>query len=166
MFKRYLILLGCVFVSCFAQKTGFQSKIIGSGFFDETTEIGCFLDNTQIGTIEITRLPFSIYILHSFFVRAEYRNRGYGAELLSRACCQVEAKKPRSVLIQPGPFEITHEGPVHITDPNERKEKTIRLARLYRKFGFETVSKPVCLVVAVLYKIIGLPEDARYLMVQ
>jgi hypothetical protein len=130
MSNKYFILLSCLFVSCFAQEKKFQSKIIGSGFFDETTEVGCFLDDTQIGTIEITRLPFSVYILHSFFVGCEYRNKGYGTELLLRACGQIEAKKPRRVLIQPGPFEITHDGLVHITDQDEREEKTMRLFRL------------------------------------
>ena len=165
MLKKYFILIS-IFLSSFAQQVEFKSKIVGSGFFDETTEIGCFIDDTQIGTIECTQLPFSFYILHSFFVGAAHRNKGYGRDLLSRACNHVDIRNPRTVLIQPGPFEMSNDGFTRVTEPDERESRLLRLCSLYEKAGFHKASKPVLLAAALLYKLIGLPEDAQYLMVK
>lgn len=162
--KKILLLFSCLFLSSLAQEATFKSHVLGSNMFVETSEVGCFINDDQIGTIGIARLPFSLYILHSFYVGQKHRNQGYGTKLLLHACDQVVAKKPRAIFIQPGPFEITHGGLSYIEDEDEHSEKLTRLCKLYVRAGFRNVSKPVSLLAGLLYRCIQLPEDACYLM--
>jgi len=162
---KILFLSGSMFTLS-AQEKEFKSRVVGNGLFDESTKISYLHDDKQVGCIVCTKLPLSFYILHSFFVDPEHRNRGYGSKLLAHACSEIDTQKPRTVFIQPGPFEYIDGEFSDIDEPTEREEKLHRLAKLYARAGFRKAPRPLSLAAALLYKLIGLQEDASYLMVK
>ncbi len=161
----YLLFFLCIFTLSFTQAPDFQHKVLKDMFYDTTTEITCYHHNKTVGYLQTTQLPFSMYVIHSFFVYPEYRNQGYGTKLLNYTCAHLHQRKARSLFIQPGPFEYSNDTFERITDPSERKAKMEQLIKLYTRAGFHTVSRPIASLVAIAYKCCGIPEDARYLMV-
>src|SRR5579864_6973531 len=75
------VVMFCFFAVC-AQATEFQHTILKDTCYDTTTEITCYHQHKAVGFLQVTCVPFSIAVIHSFFVYPEYRNQGYGTKLL------------------------------------------------------------------------------------
>lgn len=128
--------------------------------------INCQIDNDVVGHIEFMKASSSSYILHSFYVYPNYRGKGYGKKILLYMCNLLKERGARTIYIQPGPFEMTDDGQPSISDPDIFKVKLQRLVKLYKGVGFGFVNKLTSTCAAILYKIIGIDEDAFYLMVR
>lgn len=128
-------------------------------FFTSTLEIGYYVDGRPVGFVHCLKIPFCGHILYNFYVYPAQRGNGYAKELLLYACDLLKKQHAKRIFIQPGPFEPGQEV---ITDYQERLEK---LVSLYTWCGFHCVSPVVSMGARIVYDIVGIYEDARYLMV-
>lgn len=147
-----------------AQQVAFKVQDHGSRFCVSETHIDYELGNQKIGFVMYTKVPLSLYVVHSLFIYPQFRNQGYGKKLLAYTCARLSSAGARVTFIQPGPFEITNHALHNITASAERESKIQKLVKLYQVSGFKPVHRYLSRCVQLAYYLVGLPEDARYLM--
>lgn len=128
-------------------------------------DINLYEDNTRIGFISYTKVflvPF--YIIHNLYVYPQYRWQGYGKKLLLYTCNIIKKLGAKRAYIQPGPFEIIKGRTVGVGALYEQEMK--RIIALYKKCGFRPIARATALFAVLLYKLMSIDEDARYLMVR
>lgn len=141
----------------------FAIKVTNHNWLMPNTKIRYFVNQKQVGEISHTKIPFlSWYALHSLYVDPKYRQRGYAKQLLQYACQCLQKKGATKIYIQPGPYEIQ----VKLETIGTREAKIQRLVQLYQTQKFTVVNKIISDCAKVIYKIIGIPEDAQYLLVR
>lgn len=146
------------------EKQHFNIKTLNKNFLNTTKKITYYYQDQQVGYLYYERLPLSLFIVHTFFIRQENRNQGHGTALLQFACNKLKYVGARKIIIQPGPFE--REGNKFIDVPtNERTQRLDQLARLYKSVGFSPAPRIVRCLAKYLYKIINIDEDAHYLVI-
>jgi GNAT superfamily N-acetyltransferase len=128
--------------------------------------IGLYDDNKHIGCMSYTK-PFflPIYVIHSLYVYPQYRRKGYGRALLLYGLDVIEKQGAWLAYIQPGPFEMMDDNEVK-KDSTLYQQKIKDLIAFYKKCGFHSVGSVVSKIAGVFYRIIGIEENARYLMVK
>ena len=120
----------------------------------------------KIGFLYCTKMPLvPYYILYNFYVRPVYRNRGYGTRLLNYTCDYLAWQGASAIYIQPGPFELQQEISVDMS-PCSREVKLRRLIALYKNNRFVPVNTIMQYAACIVYRYMGINEDARYLMVR
>jgi GNAT superfamily N-acetyltransferase len=119
-----------------------------------------------IGFISFTKVPLlKLYAIHSFYIYPPYRNRGHGKKLLVYTCDHVKKLGAQRIYIQPGPFEIVDGVCEKIVDETHRI-KIQKLITLYKNAGFTFVNRFISRCAAIIYPILGISENAQYLMVK
>lgn len=149
-----------------SQKLSFRTTISSENNFLRTTSICCYYENEECGSITYNHYPFSIFIIHSFFVPKQFRNQGIGTQLLIRTLEQMAPLQPHIIFIQPGPFELDKDcSQIHV--PKEEYDNRMKiLVNFYTKYGFRSALAIVKKTAQLLYKLCGIEENAEYLMVQ
>lgn len=137
---------------------------IHKNFFSTTTKAASYLYNEEIGHLYYERLPLSIFVIHTFFIKPIHRNKGHGTRLLEMACNEIKNKGARMIFIQPGPFEQVDQEFRAVT--RDKLKKIELLIKLYTKVGFKSAPRVLRYFAAYVYKLVGLQEDAHYLMIQ
>lgn len=138
-------------------------KTVHKGFFDTTKKITAHENGREIGYLYCEQFPLSLFVIHTFFIQKENRNQGHGTALLAYACHELKKAKARKIFIQPGPFE--RQGSVHLpVAPQERAQKIQALVRLYKRAGFVPAPHILSRCAGYLYRLVGIDEDAQYLM--
>ena len=108
----------------------------------------------------------SWYVLYGFYIKNEYRNKGHGTWLGHYVLNKLIHKNhARKIYIQPGPFDANDRGMMHNLSGPEREERLRLLMEKYRQAGFNNVSSSFVYAVQLLYCILGIEEDAHYLLV-
>jgi GNAT superfamily N-acetyltransferase len=140
-----------------------ESKSEAFSYFTKTRRISAQHDNKELGYLYYEKLPLSIYVIHTFFVKPPYRNKGVGTHLLQKTCQEIKKLGGRYILVQPGPFDLynTMFRSV-ITNKNKKLEQ---LVCLYKKVGFNLAPRLLRVIAGFIYKLIRLDEDAQYLMI-
>lgn len=138
---------------------------LGNQSFIKHIEISYYNSNQKCGCISYAKVPLiPVYILHSFYIFPEYRNKGHGTKLLMYACKYVQLLGAQRIYIQPGPFE--YDDKAISKNDSIYAIKTQRLVKLYAKEGFMSTHIITSLLAIMVYKITGINEDARHLMVK
>lgn len=131
--------------------------------FSTTMKTSCLHNNYELGYLYYEKLPLSIYVIDTFFVKPPYRNRGIGTHLLQKTCQEIKKHGGRYILVQPGPFDLYNsEFRPAITNKNKKLEQ---LVCLYKKVGFHLAPQLLRMIAGFIYKLIRLDEDAQYLMI-
>lgn len=150
-------------------KNNFKCVIITNGFIDNQVQVNYYNNISSknfISFLRYTRVPLSNkYVIHSLYTAPKYRNKGIAKKLILYTINLLKDKKAKAIYIQPGPFEIINKQSTNIIEPNERKYRVEKLIKLYKSIGFKPVSKMMSKLSTVLYKILGIQEDANCLMV-
>lgn len=145
----------------------FKHEIVSTATFTNETRISCYAKHNLIGFISYTKIPLlPYYAIHSFYVYRHYRKQGYGEALLAYACKTIKHNGGKRIYIQPGPFEIQNNTLVAIDDPILCEQQLQNLLKFYQKRGFEYVYTCTALSAHLLYKLMGIDENAQYLMVK
>ncbi len=142
----------------------FVTRTIHKGIFHTTVKITAGTSKQKLGFLYCEQLPFSIGILHTLFIKPEYRNRGYATALLTHAYHTLKRRGTRTLFIQPGAFERDKNGHVELS-PQERKKRLPLLVHLYKKVGFRRAPRILCQCAGSLYLALGIDEDSRSLMI-
>jgi len=124
------------------------------------------VNNDEIGFLDHVEIPIlKWYILHSFFVKKEYRSKGYGKYLLQSVLSDIVFAGASKVFIQPGPFE--HIGGHFVSiDKNERDERIKQIIRLYKYVGFHFANnKYLSICLNLVYKVLCINENPTYFMI-
>jgi GNAT superfamily N-acetyltransferase len=143
----------------------FVTQVAEKGFLHTTQKITCYNGGEAIGYIYYEHLPLSFFVIHSFFIRRHNRCQGHGAALLEFTCHKLKEMKARNIFIQPGSFEHDDNGMLIIVPREERAERLAAIIRLYERVGFHFAPRILSFCARYLYKLMGIDEDARYLMV-
>jgi len=167
-FLRYCLL--ALFLISFSRTFGytgsFRHECIRSGSMYNETKIRYYLNEQEVGYVSYTKIPlFSFYILHTLYVHPQYRNHGYGKQMLEYACSCLKKLGASRLYIQPGPFEINEDGYL-VTALASYDGRLEALIEFYRKSEFEFASKLLAGFAYLLYKCVGIDENAQYLMVK
>lgn len=166
IFKHLFLFTLFLFLGTTFCQERFEQKVISSEYFNNETEIRYYKDNTLIGFISYTKVPLlKFYAVHSFFIRPQYRNRGYGKRLLLYTCNHLKKIGAKRIYVQPGPFEITNGRARNITDET-RDAKIERLLKLYKYTDFTHVANITSACAYILYRMLGIDENPRCLMVR
>ncbi len=149
-----------------SQEGFFESKQITSGVVWNETQLSYYRDEQEVGFLSYTKLPcLNRYVVHSFYVYPNCRNKGNGTALLAYACTYLTKKQAKTVYVQPGPFELDSAGKPIVVD--EYQSRLQQLVAFYTKNGFTvTTNALTAYVLQAAYRCMGLQEDARYLMVR
>jgi GNAT superfamily N-acetyltransferase len=134
-----------------------------SNFFDVGKTI--LVDNNiRIGTLTYAKLPFlKWYILYDFYVRKDFRNKGYGTLLMETVLKKLLLKGARKIFVQPGPFELTYDN-LNL-DEQKKEERLNKLIKFYARNGFFVINNTVITKgLALLYKVFGIQEDPQFIM--
>ncbi len=165
----YFMVLNSLTIICADQileKDYFTTQLITSGVITRKAEISYYIDKKKVGFVSYIKIPLcKYYIIYSFYIYPQYRHKGYGKKLFEYACNQLSSVGASRIYIQPGPFEIVNDCIENINDAS-RTEKLQKLIKLYKKFGFAFVNTSKSLFVSIIYKIIGIDENPKYLMVK
>lgn len=122
-------------------------------------------DDQHIGFASYTKIPLlPWYILHSVYVYPEFRRKGYGQALLLHISDLIKKQGATRAYIQPGPFEIVNGQAVGVGKLYGAQMKW--LVAYYGKFCFQRTDSITSKLAAILYYIVGIPEDAHYLLVK
>jgi len=141
----------------------FEIQLLDSGLMSNETRICLYDDAQEIGFISYMKVPFlNRYVIHTFFVYPDMRNRGYGTKLLSYTCDRLENSGASVIYIQPGPFEMI-DGRLQDVQLS-REVKIKKLVMLYHRCGFVSADKITQLCAYVLYQCMGIDEDSKYLL--
>jgi GNAT superfamily N-acetyltransferase len=159
----HIILISC-FLSFLSFATEhFEIQLLDSGLMSNKTKICLYDDATEIGFICYMQVPFlNWYVIHTFFVHPDMRNKGYGTKLLSYTCNRLENIGAHIIYIQPGPFEML--GSISQDVPLSRDIKIKKLIAFYQRFGFVSVNKLTQICAYILYKVMEIDEDSKYLL--
>jgi len=124
-------------------------------------------DDKEIGSLSYVCMPYiRWYVLYDFYIEPEQRHQGYGKKLLRAALDEIINAGARYIFIQPGPFENVDGDFVQIVGP-ARESRTQKLISLYKLFSFQEINSPsLCSILNGVYKIIGIDEDAHYLLMR
>lgn len=142
----------------------FAHEIIDSGIFTNVTDISYSISQKEIGSISYTKMPLlNYYVIHSFYIKPEFRNHGHGHELILYLFNYLKAMGATRVYIQPGPFEM---GPNFSFSQKAYEENTQKLIKLYKSVGFDFVGKISSNLAYILYYFMSLKENSNYLMVK
>ena len=162
MYQWHFTIACLISLSCYPS---FQPRVIHNGYLSTEVEVG-ILNNTQdlIGTITYLQIPFSIYILHSFFIDPAFRNKGYGTRLLEHVIQLITKRSPRLILVQPGPFELKNGQVQNLTPGPGREQYLHKITAFYARNGFQPAPSVLRKFSHLLYRIIGINEDPQYLM--
>jgi len=128
-------------------------------------DIHMYENEELIGFVSYTKIslvPF--YIIHNLYVYPRFRKKGYGKQLLQYVCSVIQQQGGTRAYIQPGPFEIVNGHT--IKDGILHEQKMQFLVHFYQKYGFQKVNPVLTKISSVLYRLMHIPEDARYLMVK
>lgn len=117
----------------------------------------------ELGSLYYERFPLGLSVIHSFWIQPKYRRHGYGLALLQFTCQQLQQQGVHWIFIQPGPFEQANGKPLNIP-PAEKAQRLAAIIRLYQKAGFQPASRLLCWLARGLYPLLGIDEDANYLM--
>ncbi|HEV2600836.1 MAG TPA: GNAT family N-acetyltransferase [Candidatus Babeliales bacterium] len=169
--QRIILLLPIFFISFLShnvassaeQNQRFDVKTINRNFLTTTKKITYYDGDQQIGFLFYEHLPLSLFVLHTGFIEHQHRNQRHGTALLQFTCNELKRAGARKIIIQPGPFEQRDNKLINIP-AHERSEKLQRLVQGYQRAGFSPAPRYVCCLARYLYKIIGIDEDADYLM--
>jgi len=142
----------------------FVAKQVSSGCLESETRIEYTLDRKLIGFAHYTRIPFSIYALHSLFVYPEFRGKGYGKELIKCAVQKIKQAGGRLIFIQPGPFDLKGDMFQDLPEGNEKTEGVRRLVKLYRAAGFRPTNKLISQCSRLIYYLAAIQQNPKYLM--
>jgi len=156
----------CLLISCgcmLAEKS-YDITLLKQGWFLSESKILCIDAEEEIGFIYLVELPYSYAVLHSFFVFPHYRNQGIGKDLLHYACMHLKQKGIQKIYVQPGPFDLNGDHFEKIDHEPERPARLKKLLKLYKSAGFEYSTQILSKIAACVYAVIGLGEDAQYLM--
>jgi GNAT superfamily N-acetyltransferase len=171
MKNRFIIkifILANIVLSCFISSqlcAVMRFEIQFSQEHSHDVDVNLYNKDKRIGFISYTKTPIvPFYIIHSLYVQPQYRGQGYGKKLLLYVCDIIKTEGGRRAYIQPGPFEIVNGCAVNVDSLYQ--EKIQRLIELYKKCGFKSVFYPMTLLASMLYTIMGIQEDPRYLMVK
>jgi len=169
MLKKHLIL---IFVICQSlnlsatQDDVFKTSLVGSNSLTTEVKINLEHGNQAIGFIYYIQLPFKIYVIHSFFVFSQFRNLGYGKELLKYAMNTLKAAGAKLIFIQPGPFELKNQQSENLPIGVERTLSIKRLVKIYHLNGFKFAPRIISLGALLVYKAARIQEDPQYLMLK
>lgn len=141
-----------------------KSKPEACSYFTKTTRATVQYASQELGYLYYEKLPFSIYVIHTFFVKPPYRNKGIGTHLLQKICQEIKNQGGIYIFVQPGPFEL-HNNEFRPVIINKSK-KLEQLVHLYKKAGFNLAPPLLTMIAGFIYKLIRLHEDAQYLMIQ
>jgi GNAT superfamily N-acetyltransferase len=129
-------------------------------------DIHLYDNGNHIGFVSYTKIFFlPFYIIHNLYVYPQYRRKGYGTKLLLYVCKIIEKYRARRAYIQPGPFEMIN-GQTIGFDSSYSQKVMQQLVQFYKKYGFYLVNPVISKAASVLYYIMGIHEDARYLMMK
>lgn len=140
----------------------FNHKIISDNSLYNETQVSLHENNQLIGFGCYTKIPLiSSYVIHALYVYPQYRNKGYGSQLVLYLCDYLKKQYAKNVYIQPGAFELERR------DSDETRErKTKILAGWYKRFGFKKVGAMTAKAAIILYKVLGINENSNYLMIK
>ena len=165
----FFMILNSLTIVCTDQifkKDYFTTQLIVSGVITRKAEISYYVGEKRVGFVNYTKIPLTkYYVIYSFYIYPQYRHKGYGKKLFEHICNQLSNVGARRIYIQPGPFEIVNGCIENINDAS-RTEKLQKLIKLYKKFGFDFINASMSWFVGVVYKIIGIDENPKYLMVK
>ncbi len=144
----------------------FEHRQVSADSAQHEVQIKYFVNKQHVGSISFAKVPFiNAYALHSLYVYPEYRNKGYGTQLLNHACDYLKSIDAENIYIQPGPFEVDEDG--HLDRSlDSRESKLQRLVALYTKNQFHFTPKWATPIIWLLYKAMRIDENAEYLMVK
>lgn len=141
-----------------------HSKPNDDSLLDEV-KIECFVGEECVGFISCVKIPLlNDYVLHTFYVYPEYRNKGYGTHLLTHACDYLQSIHARNIYIQPGPFELNQDGCLD-NAMDDRPLRLQRLITLYKKNQFVRAEEWLLPFIRLLYTCMDIQEEANHLMV-
>jgi ribosomal protein S18 acetylase RimI-like enzyme len=159
----YLALTSCSIQSIHCT---FVHKVMDAGWITADYAIECFSDTRRIGFLWYTKLPIvHYYVLYNFYISPEYRNKGHGSALLAYSCDYLAQQGASRVYIQPGPFEMNSAGEL-IGNSVDYELRLQRLVSFYQKHDFVLVSPMQSFGIGLLYRVLRINENARYLMVR
>lgn len=120
----------------------------------------------KAGFLSYLRIPvINWYMLFNFYIYPEYRHEGYGKILFNKVLTDMIAKGATKIFIQPGPFELV-DGNLVFPNKEEKEERIKKLVIFYEKYNFHLMSnRPLYKMMLLIYKIAGIEEDPRYLMI-
>lgn len=158
---KYFLLSFGLFYSALRAHAAFERLVIETGLFDNITEVRYRVADEYVGFVQYTKIPLvKHYIMHTLYVHPAHRNRGYAKDIIRHTIDTLQAIGAKKIYIQPGPFELTS-----VQDqPSDRKIKIEKLVKLYKQIGFDSAGTITKAFASILYVIIGIDEDAHYLM--
>lgn len=129
------------------------------------TWIDLYDNSNHIGFVSYRKIPLtSFYVVHSLYVNPNYRNQGYGKRLVMYVYNLIRCNGGTRIYIQPGPFEMENDKGVKVT--KDYQERMRNLIAFYKKMGFQWTHKVTSSFASFIYKIMGIDENAKYLMVK
>lgn len=143
----------------------FHFKHSESNVIMHETIIESAIENKTIGFIYFVHFPFSIYVLHTFFIYPEWREKGYGTKLLAFATCYLKKLGARFIFIQPGPFDIKNGEFENIKNGKARDVKIKKLINLYTSVGFKKVNRFISTLSKFIYYCAKIEENPDHLMI-
>jgi ribosomal protein S18 acetylase RimI-like enzyme len=135
-------------------------KQVTSVFSFEEKQISYYNDGQELGFLYFVKIMPHTYVIYSFYIFPEWRNRGYGTKLLLYACSIIKKAGGAKIFIQPGPFELDDS----IINEVSRKSRLQKLVRLYQRAGFHSAKWSIKKLAAMLYPKFDIVEDPSYLM--
>ena len=145
-------------VNIFSISTSFKHVDHPGIVYQETIQL--IQDQQELGCVSFIKVPLShTFAVHSFYIYPKYRNHGYGTRLLQYVCDYLATKDAHKIYVQPGPFELPN-----VSGGNGLN--TQQLIKLYTKCGFERGNKLTSTLAGLLYLLININENSRYLMVK
>ncbi len=168
LFKyRFFLIIFCFFGLVFSEtKESFNHQLVSSGLLDNEVQVSYYLNDLEIGFVSYTKMPvFDFYIIHTFYIYPEFRNRGYGSHLFGYCVNHLKSINASRVYVQPGPFEIEGDVVEFVCDAS-REVGIQKLVKLYRSHGFDFVGKAVSCFARIVYKVVGIDEESDYLMMK
>lgn len=129
-------------------------------------EISLFIDNHKIGFLSYVKIPITKwYVIYSFFIKREYRNRGLGKKLFEKVLNEIHSKDVDKIFIQPGPFELI-DGNLVTIDDSEKIERITKIVNFYTSYKFHLANnKFLSVFLNLLYKILGIDENSNFFMI-
>ncbi len=133
--------------------------------------VECYVQDEEVGSLSYVKMPiFNTYVIDSFYVHPEYRNKGYGSALLNHACDYLKTMGATAIYLQPGPFNLEKVPEGYITTVRPTGElyeaKLQQLIAFYKKNQFHFTPKWATPIIWLLYKAMRIDENAEYLMVK
>lgn len=143
----------------------FEHQRVNSAVYNEV-QITCRLQGEEIGSISYIKIPcLNYYVLHTFYIYPEHRNKGYGTQWLNYTCDYLQSIGATKIYIQPGPFEINNDEDSAALG-RSRALTLQALINLYKKNRFVSAQNWMTPLIQLMYKGMRIDEKAEYLMVQ